>query len=394
MENSEEKKQVLDEKSSYTEQTSRIIALSQFIKSITPLIWIVVIFIVAVKLLGGISIHDWAKSDKNPEPIARQPTEIIVPSIDYSRVDSEVITAVKAARVEAEEFASKNLNSWISELNTRVDNDFLNWYFDYFTQLYLGAKGISLDVTSLITRRLSSETSSVQEQKAEALTEEFQREFTKRVLKPEIAQLKLERFTRETINDYVSELAVLLSGVQSKYEIPQADWERYLSGVSATVFDSSGNGQNLPLRALSRGTEYMVAVPLTKATVKLGGGLATKFAEAGATKATLKATSKITTKIATKSAGKVAGEFSLPTLSTLGLELIDPLAALGILAWDVWDNYHTAQVERPKMREAIVEYLDEMKMSLLYNPKDSIMSTIYHFEEGLIDSLNRESDLP
>ena len=57
------------------------------------------------------------------------------------------------------------------------------------------------------------------------------------------------------------------------------------------------------------------------------------------------------------------------------------------MAWDIWDNYHTAQVEKPIMREAILEYLQEVKMALLYNPQDSIMSAIYNFEGGIFENI-------
>lgn len=380
--------QLLNNKASYSEKTHRILALSQFIKSISPIIWTLVILIVVISLWGKILIGSIGGKyiSHSSDDISNGRVVITVPSIP-PQINSDLVLALKNARASSETYASEKLDKWIDQLRERVDNDFLNWYFNYFTQLDIEFQAIITDFSSLIARGFNPLQSTPEVQKAQKLTEEFQREFTRRVLKPEIAQIKLERFTRETINTYVSSLREQLAGIQSEYKIPQADWERYLSGVSTTIRQSAGNNQDLSLRVLSQGTEYLVALPLSKATVKLGSGLATKFAENAAAKAAAKATAKITTKISIKAAGKVAGEFSIPTLSTIGLELIDPLAAVGILAWDVWDNYHTAQVQRPKMREAILEYLDEMKQVLLYNPHDSIMSTIYNFEGGLIDKL-------
>ncbi|MBO3457809.1 hypothetical protein G7B40_021835 [Aetokthonos hydrillicola Thurmond2011] len=374
----------LNNQASYSEKTHRLLAVSQFLKSISPIIWTVVILIVVVSVWGRISIGSIGGKyiSKPSSDTTHGRVVITVPSVP-PQINRDVILALKNARASSEKYASEKLDEWMNRLKERVDNDFLNWYFNYFTQLDLGFQAMITDFSSAIARSFNPNQPTAQEQKAQKITEEFQREFTRRVLKPEIAQIKLERFTRETINTYVSKLSEQLAGIQSEYKIPQADWERYLSGVSTTILDSTGNNQDLSLRVLSRGTEYLVALPLSKATVKLGSGLATKFAETAATKAG----AKITAKISTKAAGKVATEFSLPTLSTIGLELIDPLAAVGILAWDIWDNYHTAQIERPKMREAILEYLDEMKQVLLYNPHDSIMSTIYSFEGSLIDKL-------
>jgi hypothetical protein len=45
----------------------------------------------------------------------------------------------------------------------------------------------------------------------------------------------MERFTREAINTYVSEANEGLAGVQSKYQIPQADWGNFLEGLGWVV---------------------------------------------------------------------------------------------------------------------------------------------------------------
>lgn len=372
-----------EEKTSFSDKTSRIVAISQFIKSITPVIWVVVILVIVIRFWSTMPIFG-ASSELKSSPKTNSPVTVTVPpSISTTQFDEQIGLALRNAHSKAETFANQELDSWVDDLIDRVDDDFLNWYFDYFTQLFFGVKGITSDVSSLISRQFNPNQPTLQEQKAENLTEEFQKEFANRVLRPEIAQLKLERFTRETINTYVAELSKELAGIQSEYKIPQADWERYLGGVSTTIFDMEGNKQNLSMRALSRGSGYLVAVPLVKATGKIGGGVAAKFAAATANKAAAKAT----TKLATKTAGKVAGKFSAQTLSAVGLNLIDPLAALGILAWDIWDNYHTAEVEKPIMREAILEYLKEVKMALLYNPQDSIMSAIYNFEGGIFEKI-------
>lgn len=372
-----------EEKSTFSDRTNRIVAVSQFIKSVTPVIWVVVILVIVIRFWSTMPIFG-ASNELKSSPKANSPVTVTVPPpISTTQFDEQIGTALRNAHTKAETFANQELDNWIDELIDRVDNDFLNWYFDYFTQLYFGVKGITSDVSSLISRKFNPNQPTLQEQKAENLTEEFQKEFASRVLRPEIAQLKLERFTRETINTYVAELSKELAGIQSEYKIPQADWERYLGGVSTTIFDIEGNKQSLSMRALSRGSGYLVAVPLVKATGKIGGGVAAKFAAATSNKAAAKATIKLST----KTAGKVAGKFSAKTLSTVGLNLIDPLAALGILAWDIWDNYHTAQVEKPIMREAILEYLQEVKMALLYNPQDSIMSAIYNFEGGIVKKI-------
>ena len=376
-----QQKQSPDNNVSHTEETNRVLALSQFIKSISPIIWTIVISVILIGILGKISI-----SQGKNVLLPKNTIEIVVPSPIPPYIDSDVKQKIENARTRAEQYASQELDGWIEQLTERVDNDFLNWYFNYFTQLKLGAKGIYIDLSSFVTSGLNPKQPTSEERKAEKLTEDFMHEFTFRVLKPEIAQLKLERFTRETITTYVSELSAQLGGIKSKYNIPQADWEKYLGGISTTIFDTTGNSQDLSLRLLSRCTGYIVALSLMNATVNLSSGLVTKVIE----KAAVKGTTKIAAKLSTKAAGKVAGKVSIPAFSTIGLELVDPLAALGILAWDIWDHYHTVNVERPIMRQAIVEYLNEMKLGLIYNSQDSIMSAIYSFEDSLINKLKAD----
>jgi len=362
-----------DQRSPQVEKTNPIVAVTALIKAIAPLIWLVVILVIVLKIWGSFSLESVGNNTRATRP---ETAQVIIPKAFAKDLDESVKVALQKARQEAELAASQKLDEWMEELMTRVDNDFLPWYFNYFNQLYLGAKGIALDVSGLITQKLNFGHDNWQIKKAEILTEEFQRQFTKRVFKPEIAQLKLERFTRETVNVYIEQLTEQLAGIQSEYKIPQPQWERYLQGISTTIKDSGGSEENLSSRVLSRGGGYLIALPLTKTTIKLGTGLATKFAE----KAAVKTTGKMITKISTKTAAKVASEFS-----AIGLQLIDPLAALGILAWDIWDHYQTVAVEKPKMREAIVEYLQEIKQALLYNNDNSIMSAVYGFEAKITD---------
>ena len=84
-------------------------------------------------------------------------------------------------------------------------------------------------------------------------------------------------------------------------------------------------------------------------------------------------------KVATKTGGTVA--------SQLGVSLIDPIVDIGIIIWDLWDYNHTVKVERPILREHIVEYLKDVKKSLLTNPESGTMAAIYQLESGILRSL-------
>ncbi|WP_144051250.1 hypothetical protein [Calothrix sp. PCC 7507] len=72
----------------------------------------------------------------------------------------------------------------------------------------------------------------------------------------------------------------------------------------------------------------------------------------------------------------------------LGLELLNPLSSLGVLAWDIWDHYHTVKVERPILRANLNNYLNEVKDSLLNDKENGILSSVNKFHDGIMDTLN------
>jgi len=255
----------------------------------------------------------------------------------------------------------------------RVDHPFLDWYYNYFTQFGIGVEALWVNHTT-----------SSDEAKAEKLIGSFQTEFAKQVLQPPLMQLEMERFTREAIDTYVSEANSSLAGVQSSYEIPQPVWEKFLEGLGGTVYSTGSKEQDLPLRALSRGTGYIATTAMMKAVGTIG-------TQKVVTAAASKAASKAATKIATKTAGKVVAEGGGMTAGLMGLELLDPIAGLGVLAWDIWDHYHTVKVERPIMRENLEKYLTEVKDSLLNDKENGVLSSINKFHDGILDDLKHKT---
>ncbi|MFN6481152.1 hypothetical protein [Nostoc sp. DedQUE07] len=199
------------------------------------------------------------------------------------------------------------------------------------------------------------------------MTEDFQLEFAKRVLRPKIAQFELERITTDTVNLYISQLEKNISSIQGNYNVPQGEWQRYLNDIAITINDNEGVTSNLSLKALVGGGSYLFVKAALPGAVKIGSTLAIKFAgKAGA-------------KMAAKTGGAIAGK--------RGAELLDPIIGIGIIIWDLWDYNHTVSVNRPILRVAIYDYLDEVKNSLLDNPANGIMMSIHQLEDGIMKSV-------
>ena len=355
-------------KPTYVDQTKRIQAWSQFIKSITPYVWVAVILIVLVPLIGrGFISGSFADNSENLGD--RIPEVVVIDRTLLSQNDIEqaIVTALRDAHTQAESFASERLDEWVEQLMTRVDDSFLDWYFNYFNQKKLEFTAPFVWLSSAATHWIDTNKPAPNQVVAEKLTENFQTEFAKRVLRPKIAQLELERITRETVNLYVSQLGDNISSIQTSYNIPQGQWERYLGDIAVTIQDTEGNISNLSLKLLAGGSTYLLAKAMIPVVTKIGSKVAASFA------------GKATAKMAAKTGGTVAAKF--------GGQFLDPIVAVGIIIWDVWDYQHTVKVNQPILREAIWDYLQEVKASLLDNPDNGIMAAIYQLEGGILKSL-------
>lgn len=352
----------------YPDKTDRIRAISDLIKSASGFIWLGVVFIIILQLWGNYSLHNISHSSKH-EP---NTVTIKIPEQKYSQISADVSTALGKALVSARASASKNLEQWDTEVMERVDHPFLDWYYNYFNQLGIGVKAIWENLSS-----------TSEQEKAEKLIGDFQKEFAKQVFQPSLMQLQMERFTREAIETYVSQANQNLAGVQSKYEIPQPAWEDFLKGLGNTTYNTGGKEQNISGRALLGARSYVAT-----ATIMKGASVvAPKIAAKTVSKAASKTATKIATKTATKAAAEGTGEMAV---GLLGLELLNPIAGLGVLAWDIWDHYHTVKVERPILRESLEKYLDEVKDSLLNDTENGILSSVNKFHDGIMDSLSNK----
>jgi hypothetical protein len=346
------------EEISYSEKTERLRVIGQFIKTVTPMIWTIVILVVIIPLLGNFLI---SQSLTNTGTTA----VVVAPPHDFSKVNQDIKNAIQQSHTTAETFASQELDKWEAEVIARLDNSFLDWYFDYFNQKKMEFTVPFNFVKSAVLNRFDMNAAS--RAVSEKLTEDFQREFANRVLVPKNAQLRFQLITQDTANLYIAEVSKNVKVVQNNYNIPQVQWDKYLNDIATTISDK-GNVSNLSLKVLVGGSGYLIAKPLIL-------GVATKVG------------SKVTAKVASKAAAKMATKTGGTVASQLGVSLIDPIVGIGIIIWDLWDYNHTVKVERPILREHIVEYLKDVKKSLLTNPESGIMAAIYQLESGILKSL-------
>jgi hypothetical protein len=91
--------------------------------------------------------------------------------------------------------------------------------------------------------------------------------------------------------------------------------------------------------------------------------------------------------MAGKTGAKIAAKTGASLAGKIGAELLDPIVGIGILLWDVWDYNRTVAIDRPILRENIADYLEEMKLSILANPENGIMTAVDKIEGEILESI-------
>ena len=191
------------------------------------LILFALILVVILPFLGSaLSDYSWSQRKPLPDTIIQPeivPLTVIIESDSVTResdkkVNDRTLVALTEAYELAEEFATNDLDNWVRELEGRVDNDFLNWYFDYFNQK-------RREILALV-RGVTGQNISQKE------FQDFNQEFGSRVVSPEDIELRLEILTSEVTNLYANELNKKLTYAQKDLKLSSQKWEKYLASIS------------------------------------------------------------------------------------------------------------------------------------------------------------------
>jgi len=93
---------------------------------------------------------------------------------------------------------------------------------------------------------------------------------------------------------------------------------------------------------------------------------------------------------AAKGGAKLAAEGVAKGTTKLGAKLLGKtlgsVLGVGIIAWDVWDHYHTRETQMPILRQNIEKYLDQVKALLLKDPTTGLISVIYDLEKQVLEA--------
>lgn len=343
--------------------------MKSFLRTLFSFIRLLILIAVLFILLATLGEYFLSRQNTLPlQPRRSAPAPVTKPvqkpPIPWERVNADVRATLIQSRAAADSFAADQLDMWLDRLMLRVDHDFLPWYFDYWNQQAIGLKGLYQTILNTIDSTYPSA--------AEKLTEEIQYQFAQRVLHPELAQLELERITRETVDVYVDHLRPELALIPARYTIPEEDWQRYLDGIAVMAAGAEGNrtvGLTMKtLTASSAAGAVLLARPLKAAVGKIG--------------------MKYSAKLAAKSAAKIAAKTGKRVASKRSSKLLGPIIGLGIIIWDALDHEQTRAENEPVLRENIHAYLREVRDHLLHDTESGVMSSIHEIENTILASLD------
>lgn len=330
-------------------------SISELLRSISKVLWTIA-FLILVAGLGKLLIFRSSEKISHPDKVEKP----VLEKIDWRMVNRDIKLGLEKSRKHVEELASKDLDKWTQKLMIRVDEDFLPWYFSYWTQQKMGLEGLLAQIWHWV----DSDSSTA----AEKITEDVQEEFSSKVLRPQIAQLELERIINIVVAEYSKNLSFNLEKIPKKYNIKKVDWDRYINDISVMTGNvEAGREISISLKVLTGAgvgglfLMFRSIKPLiSRVGAKLSGKMSAKFA-AG---------------MATKTGGKVAFRS--------GGRFIGSIIAIGIIIWDVWDHFRTKKKAMPILRRNIKDYLVELKKSILNDPDFGIMTVIHRLESKIV----------
>ena len=292
-----------------------------------------------------------------PRLAARPPERMqTVRVVNWQEVDVRIRTAIEDAHDASIRYAEGAIADWTKELQGRVDADFLPWYFAYWNQQALALKAVGYHladtpaVEAIAGKQLAAR---------ERLARDIEEAFSARVLRPQSAQLMVEKVARESVEVYLMTLGDQLAGLQAEFIVPEQEWERHLQGLSGISLAIEGNR----------------AIPvITKAAVAGSGVAAAKVAKVVVTHLR-----SLVMRMAGRDLLGMGGRYAVRGLGWW--------VAAGITVWDIADHQHTVQQNLPVLRRSLNGYLNELEEQVLHDPKFGIIQILDGVQRDVLREL-------
>lgn len=300
-------------------------------------------------------------------------TSIVEPVYNFD-FDEEIQSALVDAHAVAEEYVNAELDKWIEEVMSRVDEKFLDEYFGL-----LQTKKRELTVLyQTILQKTHLSNKSVENM----LEDELEAKISNQIICPEVSAERMKNIADEAIVLYCSTLDKRFSEIRIQHKIPKPVWDKYIEDLCVITlrceqgYEDSITSIPAKLMAISGITVTTMAVkPLVDVAVK-------KISAKIAAKSGAELAEKAGAKLAVETAAKAGGKSVVKALPAIGCAV-----AIGLAVWDVVDYKVNAAKGKEILKESIRDYLFEIKREMMGKSSGSIMSSIILWENEFKNNL-------
>jgi len=350
---------------------------------------------ISVLALSGTTIYGLSVlRASDPDGVGYRDVEIakqLPPQVDWFTLRGDLAIAVNAARETAMAQANEELEAWHRTVMTKVDEDFLPWYFGYWQSQKRAAAYVwdwMVDDQQAATLKA-----------AERLSDQL----SARALPPYLTDTALEAIAARAAERFAAELRRELDQIPARYAIPPADWDRFMTGLSFTITAYDDQAQmrmaDVSLKGLVASGGVIAGVSIGRYASRsvaagferMAAGMGARAAQSGtaiagravARQAVNRSVSQLGSGVAARGGARAAGSLGGPLVAALTIGVVG--------AWEY--VAHTSHVEehQPRMRAAIEEFLAAFEADLI-GPGGAIGAPVYQIETGLYKALGGEQN--
>ena len=332
------------------------------------LVAVIVISAFVFSPLGRIIIGKLGFSNK-PDSIGKKEQQMVVPAIKFD-FDDEILAALEKANNSARLYINEELDKWIEDVMSRLDDKFLDDYFGF-----IQTKSREIRTFFQFAKNKLSLSDKTAE---EMLTQELEEKISNLVLRPEITEATMKIIVDNAIEIYYSCLDKSLQEIQVSHNIPDSDWKAYISDLCMITMRDEQTAYNRNI------------IPITSKAIIVSGVTITAYVAKPAIEKIAKMVSaKIATKTGVNIAEKAGAQFAVTTATKTGsniaartIPFIGCAIIIGVGVWDIIDYKVNSNKGKKILRENFSDYLSKIKAELMGNSSDSIMSSIIIWENN------------
>ena len=328
--------------------------------------------------LGRIIIGKLGFSNK-PDSIEKKEQQMVVPAIKFD-FDDEILAALEKADNSARLYINEELDKWIEDVMSRLDDKFLDDYFGF-----IQTKSREIRTFFQFAKNKLSLSDKTAE---EILTQELEEKISNLVLRPEITEATMKIIVDNAIVIYYSCLDKSLQEIKASHNIPDPDWDSYISRLcTITMCDEQATfgGNIIPItsKAVIVSGVTITACAAKPAIEKIAKMVSTKIATNTGAKITEKAGAQFAVTTTTKTGSKIVAR----TIPFIGCAVI-----IGVGVWDIIDYKVNSTKGKKILRENFNDYLLKIKEVLIGQSNAGLMYSIIMWENNFKQKLFEKNE--